>query len=156
MLDKLARLPLRLAMGGVYALMRLSWFVRRPQVRGSHALALTPAGRIVLVRLRYSGGWRFPGGGVASGEALEAGLLRELREEIGLAAHAEVSLVFEEEQVIDFKHDRSAVFIVSGVTYAPRWSLEIEEVAEFSPDALPANLSPRTARWIGRLLPMLP
>lgn len=141
-------------MSALHGLMRLGWFVRRPQARGAHALVLTDAGKIVLVRLRYARGWRLPGGGIAAGEEMQEGLLRELREEIGLTSHGPVEFAFEEDQVINHKSDRSHIFIVRGATYDPLWSLEIEEIAEFNPDALPPGLPPRTARWLAKLLPV--
>lgn len=154
-LDRLTRFPLRLTMTGLHRLMKLRWRWRRPQVRGVHALVLTPAGKMVLVRLRYAAGWRFPGGGLEAGEEPESGALRELREEIGLTAHSGLRLGFEEEDVIDHKNDRSAVFLVTGAAYAPRWSLEVEDIAEFPAESPPPDLSPRAARWLDRLRPLI-
>src|SRR5690349_18995889 len=59
--------------------------------RGVHAVALTPERRLFLVRLRYAPGWRLPGGGLDAGENLAMAALRELREEIGMTAHGEIS-----------------------------------------------------------------
>ena len=49
------------------------------QADGQFLLTSRPAGK------SYAGYWEFPGGKVESGEALEAALARELREEIGIA-----------------------------------------------------------------------
>jgi hypothetical protein len=37
------------------------WFVTRPEALGVHAVVLTSAGKIVLVRQTYTPGWRLPG-----------------------------------------------------------------------------------------------
>ena len=83
LLDK----ALRLALTGVHRLMKLGWFVRRPRTFGAHALAFTPEGRIILVKLRYAPGWRLPGGGRGEHEDPRDAVLRELREEIGMMSH---------------------------------------------------------------------
>lgn len=106
---------------------------------GAHAAALTPAGRIILVKLRYAPGWRLPGGGRNAGEKLEDAALRELREEIGMTAHGRVRV------------DHGLV-IVEDVSYRPRrWSWEVEMVREAPLDGLPSDLSPRARRWLERL-----
>ena len=45
--------------------------------RGEFLLAQRPAGKV------YAGYWEFPGGKVEPGEAPEAAVLREIREELG-------------------------------------------------------------------------
>ena len=141
----MVRLPLRLAHG----LLKLKWLVRRPRTFGAHALALTPEGRIVLVKLRYAPGWRLPGGGRAADEDPRDAVLRELREEIGMTAHGTVRLAAELEEQADFKRDLASLLIVEDVRYRPRgWSWEIEDIREATMDSLPADLSPRAARWL--------
>jgi len=142
--DRLLRIPLTAA----HRLLKLGWFVRRPRTFGAHALALTPAGRVILVRLRYAPGWRLPGGGRAAGEDPRDAVLRELREEIGMLAHGAVRLACELDEDSDFKRDLASLLVVEDVRYAPRWSWEIERIAEFELDALPAGMSPRALRWI--------
>lgn len=114
---------------------------------GAHALALTPEGKLVLVKLRYAPGWRVPGGGRNPDETPEEAVLRELREEIGLTGHGPVRMAGEVEQSIDFKRDQSALLIVEDVRYRPKWNLEVEQVAEFPLDALPADTVESTRRW---------
>ncbi len=155
MREKLTRLPLRLVLSGVHRLRQLRWYFSRPRSRGAHAVAVTAEGRIVLVRLRYAPGWRLPGGGIEPGETPEEAALRELREEIGLISHGSVRLAWEGERVIQFRRDLSTVFLVTGVTYAPRWSWEVEAAMECAPGALPPRLSPRAREWIEAALPLL-
>jgi len=147
-LDRMLRLPLRFAHG----LLKLNWFVRRPRTFGAHALALTPKGKIVLVKLRYAPGWRLPGGGRAESEDPRDAVLRELREEIGMTSHGTVRLAAELEEPADFKRDLASLLIVEDVRYSPpRWSWEIEDIFEAKMDNLPDNLSPRAARWLKAL-----
>ena len=107
---------------------------------GAHAVALTPAGRVILVRLRYARGWRLPGGGRASKESVIDGALRELAEETGMTGHGAVRPLAD----ID-----PALILVEDVTYVPhRWSWEIEQVREAALDELPGDMSRRAARWL--------
>jgi ADP-ribose pyrophosphatase YjhB (NUDIX family) len=140
---------LRVALRSAHRLLKLGWFLRRPRTFGAHALALTPEGKIILVRLRYAPGWRLPGGGRNEREDPRDAVLRELREEIGMTDHGEVRLACELEEATDFKRDLASLLVVRDVRYAPRrWSWEVEEIMEAPLDALPADLSPRMADWI--------
>src|ERR1700752_1970952 len=93
---------LRFVLTGLHGLFKLNWFVRRPRTFGAHALALTPEGKVILVRLRYAAGWRLPGGGREEHEDPRDAVLRELREEIGMTSHGEVKLAAELEEEPDF------------------------------------------------------
>ena len=79
---------LRVALRSAHRLLKFGWFLRRPRTFGAHALAFTPEGRIILVRLRYAPGWRLPGGGRSEREDPKHAVLRELREEIGMTVTA--------------------------------------------------------------------
>ncbi|HKX90992.1 MAG TPA: NUDIX domain-containing protein [Sphingomicrobium sp.] len=143
---------LRILLTGLHGLLKLNWLVRRPRTFGAHALALTPEGKVVLVKLRYAPGWRLPGGGRAESEDPRDAVLRELREEIGLVSHGAVQLAAELEEQPDFKRDLAALLIVRDVVYRPkRWSWEIEAIAECAFDRLPPDLSPRAATWLEAL-----
>ena len=147
---------LRACLATAYGVLRTYWFLRRPRTMGAHAVALTPAGRIVLVKLRYASGWRLPGGGRSEGEAPREAVLRELREEIGLISFGEVASVGDLEESTDFKRDLASLFVVRDVVYrAARWSLEIEQVQEAALDDLPTDISPRAKRWLHAALPNL-
>ena len=140
--------PLSLALTAAHKLLKATWFVRRPRTYGAHALALTPERKLVLVKLRYARGWRFPGGGRHPHETAEQAGLRELTEEIGMTAHGRVRLACELEQRVDFKRDCTALLVVEDVHYRPRWSWEVELVREFPIDALPDDMAPGSRDWI--------
>jgi len=128
-LDALARYPLRLLAHGWVLVQRA--LGRGPGTRpGVHAVALTPGGRIVLVRLRYATGWRLPGGGRGTREDPLAAVLRELTEEIGLLAHGAVEPL-----------QPGELYLVRDVVYRPRWTMEVEAVMEAGLDALPGDLA---------------
>ena len=141
------RFLLRVALTGLQQLRLAWWRLRGRRGRGALAVPLTPEGRLVLIRLTYAPGWRIPGGGIARGEEPEAAALRELAEEIGMTAHGAVTCV-----------DRlrsSTLFLVRDVVYAPRRSFEVEEVADFPPDALPADTTDTTRRCVAAALPLI-
>jgi 8-oxo-dGTP pyrophosphatase MutT (NUDIX family) len=123
---------------------RSIWFVSRPRTKGVHGIPLTPDGKVVLVTLSYAKGWRLPGGGLKRSEDTHQAMLRELREEIGLHAHAAVQPVCEFEHRPDFRRGEATLFIVRGVHYRPRWSLEIRAVGEFQLSDLPPDTAPIT------------
>lgn len=146
---------LRVALTAAHRLLKASWFVRRPRTFGAHALALTPERRLILVKLRYARGWRVPGGGRHRGEPAEEAALRELGEEIGMTAHGRVRLACELEETVDFKRDLAALLVVEDVIYRPRWTWEVEQVADFPLTHLPPDTAPSTLRWIELLGPQL-
>jgi 8-oxo-dGTP pyrophosphatase MutT (NUDIX family) len=127
---------------------RALWKVTGPGRAGVHAVPLTRAGKVVLVRLTYAPGWRVPGGGSKRGEAPEQAILRELREEIGLLSHGAIEPLDDGRPASPESLDRSGFFVVRDVVYRPRRSLEVEEVREFDPSRLPED----TTRWTAQLV----
>ncbi len=150
-----ANLVLRVAARAAYAMLKSIWFFRRPKTFGAHAVALTPQGMLILVRLRYSPGWRLAGGGRKANEDARDAALRELREEIGMTAHGEVKFARDLEESVDFKRDTAALVVVRDVVYVPRWSWEVESVTEAPLDKLPDGLAPITSRWLEAIRPWL-
>ena len=142
---------LRIVLTAAHGVLKLNWRVRRPRTFGAHALALTPEGNVVLVKLRYAPGWRLPGGGRSPDEDPRDAVLRELREEIGMISHGRVRVAAELDENVDFKRDLASLLIVEDVRYRPRWSWEVEKVIEGAPDKLPADLSPRVVGWLEAL-----
>ena len=146
---------LRLALTGAHYLLRAGWFLRRPKTFGAHALALTPDGKVILVRLRYAPGWRLPGGGREPNEPPLDAALRELREEIGMISHGESRSALDFEESVYSKHDTASLVLVRDVRYQPRWSWEVEAICEADPGALPRDISRTSRAWIESLRPIL-
>jgi 8-oxo-dGTP pyrophosphatase MutT (NUDIX family) len=142
------RLPLRALMMPLQRLRRLIWSVKPRSVVGAHAVALTPEGKVLLVKLRYSRGWHVPGGGRKAGETALQNALRELTEETGMLSYGSIVQLLDEVELVNHRSDASGVFLVRDVIYRRRWTLEIEETVEADFDALPDDTSPRARRWI--------
>jgi 8-oxo-dGTP pyrophosphatase MutT (NUDIX family) len=132
------------------------WFVTRPTTFGVHAVPITPSGNIVLVKLSYARGWRLPGGGRKPKEDPERAIIRELQEEIGLEHYGSIRKVADVEHRPDYRKSQSSLFVIRNVVYRPRWSLEIQAVAEYHPGKLPADIAPITRRLLAEARDLLP
>lgn len=76
------------------------------------ALVTNPEGKVLIVRTRkWRGSWGVPGGKVEWGETLEAALLREFREEVGLEL-SQVQFAVLQEAVVDPQFHQSAHFVL--------------------------------------------
>jgi ADP-ribose pyrophosphatase YjhB (NUDIX family) len=130
---------------------RVVWRITKPRTIGVRAILLDRGGRIALVRHTYMDQWYLPGGGVKKGESIDAALHRELAEEVGVlgATIERVLGVYHSRR--EGKDDHIVIFVAQTAASAElrRTDLaEIEEAGWFAPDALPASLSPATARRI--------
>ncbi len=135
-----------LALRFYLAVRTVGWFVARPRTRGVRAIALTPAGQVVLVRHSYIPGWHLPGGGHEAGETAEEAVLRELREEAGMVSHGDVRVLGTLQHRPNFRRDTVTLALVEQVVFAFRPSLEIVEAAAFDLDGLPAEITAGTVR----------
>jgi nucleoside triphosphatase len=76
------------------------------------ALVTNPEGKVLIVRTgKWRGTWGVPGGKVEWGETLEAALLREFREEVGLDLER-VRFALLQEAVDDPQFHQSAHFVL--------------------------------------------
>lgn len=60
-----------------------------PRKLAAHAVIQDEEGRILLLRSRYAAVWSLPGGGLDRRENLDAAVIRECREELGVAISIE-------------------------------------------------------------------
>jgi ADP-ribose pyrophosphatase YjhB (NUDIX family) len=133
--------------------------LRRWTVRFSHprfavtagAVITDSRGRVLLLKHRFrpGSGWGLPGGFIEQGEQPEAGLRRELREEVRLEVE-QVKLF----TVRAFKKPKQIeiVFIARALGTTDELSFEIEEAAWFFPGEFPKELSRDQLELIKRAL----
>jgi 8-oxo-dGTP diphosphatase len=100
----------RLAYRLGFPVMRLWWFLRRPDQHGA-MVAVWHEGRLLVLRQSYRDTLEFPGGGVGRDETPRACACRELAEEVGIAVPPD-ALVLEREIMLlrDHRRDHVTVF----------------------------------------------
>ena len=114
---------------------------------GSRAIVINPDGQILLVKHTYQPYWYLPGGGVKKGESAKAALLRELKEEVGLVVNLEEPILFGiYHHIYMGVNDYPIIYVVKNYKMTSSSSGEIEEIAWFDYDDLPAMVSPGTKR----------
>lgn len=128
--------------------------VRRRMVIGTR-LVLVIDGRFLLLRHTYMPGWHFPGGGVEPGETAADCARREGVEETGYEAEGPLRLLgfyFKPTEATD--RDHVAVYVAERATqrHVFRPNGEIAEIGWFSPDELPPETEPGTARRIAEVI----
>ena len=130
------------------------WTVRlgHPRFAVSAGAVITDErGRVLLLKHRFrpGSGWGMPGGFLEKGEQPEAGLRRELREEIGLEV-TQLKLfatrAFRKPKQIEI------VFTGRATANTDRLSFEIKEAVWFAVDDLPRALAKDQVRLIKRAL----
>jgi ADP-ribose pyrophosphatase YjhB (NUDIX family) len=132
--------------------------MRRGLTLGAQGVVVDGNGRVLLVRHSYRPGWFFPGGGVEWGETIEAGLARELDEEVGvtLTAPAELHGVFS--NFANFRGDHVAVLVVRHWTRRENYRrpAEIAEAAMFELGDLPTRTDPGTRNRLAEIFEEAP
>lgn len=119
------------------------------------------AGRVLLARRADNGLWGLPSGHVEAGETVAEAVVRDVREETGLAVRvARLIGVYSDpaSQVVAYalgrvSHFVTACFLCQGVRGAVRCDgVEALEAAFFAPDALPSDLLAMHPRWLADAL----
>lgn len=130
------------------------WSMRLTQARFTVTAAgiiLDSQGRVLLLkhRFRTGSGWGLPGGFLEAGEQPEAGLRRELREEIGLeleTAEFFIARTFRQPRQVEI------VFRCRTKDAAAPQSNEIKTAGWFTADSFPEGLPNDQRRLIKRVL----
>ena len=125
----------------------------RGKTLGVRGLVFDDRGRVLLVEHTYLKGWHLPGGGVDAGETAETAVVRELREEAGVACEGRPRLVSIHSAERFFPGDHVLVY------RADRWRRveasshgEILRADFFAPDALPEGTTPSTRARVAEVL----
>ena len=137
-----------------HALLRLFLTLKglgSPVALGVAGAVFDDDGRVLLVRQSYMPGWRLPGGGVGRGEAPETALLRELKEEVGLAGGTPVLKGIYSRRA-GWVTNVILLFAVTGghVDFRPNW--EVREICFADPVAPPQGVSDATRRRLAELV----
>lgn len=119
-----------------------------PYTLGVRVIVEDAEQRFLLVRHNYLSGWYLPGGGVDRGETLLQAAVRELREEAGIMADRDPSLLSVYlNDAGTFGRDHVGLFHLKEWSRSDRFlepSSEIREAQFFSYDDLPVETSPAT------------
>ena len=132
--------------------LRLYWRVTKPVTFGVRAVVLGPDGRLLLVKHTYDKYWYLPGGAMKRGEAAEAALRREVKEELGIAEIRIEKKLGTYVSTREGKRDTITVFVAHAAAMGKRQRLEIAAAEWCAPDALPAEVSPATQRRVHEFL----
>lgn len=142
-----------------YRVMRVYWRLRRPRTHGA-LVAIWHAGEILLVKNSYVRYYSLPGGYVRRAETGQAAALRELAEEVGVAARPEdLALVLDETRDWEGKRDRVEIFALD-VLERPAIAIDHREIVQagwYTPErALALELFPLLRLAIERRLAAQP
>ena len=132
--------------------LRLYWRITKPVTFGARAVVVGPDGRLALVKHTYDRYWYIPGGASKKGEAPEAAVRREMKEEIGVDALAIERKLGTYVSTLEGKRDTIDVFVVRVERIGRLQRSEIAAAEWFAPDALPPDTSPATRRRIAEYL----
>lgn len=140
--------PLALAYKLAYSMLRVYWFIFRPQIYGVKCL-IEFEDRILLIRNTYGEmSWTFPGGGYKRNESAEMAARREVREEVGISLK-HLRPLGEYTSTEGYKRD--TVRCYAGAAQTPIFKIERNEIYEakwFPWEALPEPLAMDAERVI--------
>ncbi|MDO8573051.1 MAG: NUDIX domain-containing protein [bacterium] len=140
----------------VLKIRRFYWWLVRPTTKGARAILVNPAGNIILLRHKYGEGWFLPGGKSKKNESGEETMRRELKEELGITALSQVTILGEYQNEHEYKKDTVIVFVVTSFNISAKKHFEIEMWNFFNPRMLPDETSPGTVRRIQEWLKQKP
>ncbi len=130
------------------------WRTTRSLTLGAQGCALTPDGKVLLIKHTYRPGWHFPGGGVEKNETLMSALTREMREEAKVEIEGRPQLFSIYANFKYFPSDHIALFVLRDwrQTSTPRPNAEISDHGLFPLDNLPADTNEPTRARIEEIV----
>lgn len=133
----------------VYPYARFYWKWFRPKTRGVRAI-LECGGDLLLVKHAARDHWSLPGGGVKKSEDSFLGLLRELREELGILPGRILNhrLLGTYQNNREGKIDTVEIFVLACEGREFVQGYELDDAQWFLLDALPETVSPATLRRV--------
>lgn len=123
---------------------------------GVSAIVRDEAGRVLLVRPRFGRTWGLPGGGVGAGEPPEWAILRELREEVGLAESGPPALLGLYTRRVAWATNVVALYDVPEARIDFRPNFEIRDIRWADPAAPPPGVLVGSARRLAELSGQIP
>jgi len=136
-----------------YLVIKSYWFFRRPTTTGVRCI-VTYNNQILLIEHTYGSSLLTTvGGGVKKGESLEKAIVREVKEEVGLALkdiEQVGSILHEKEFKNDTIHVFSAVARTAEIIIDPN---EIKRAEWFELNNLPSNTSPLFKKFYSLAFP---
>ncbi len=123
-----------------------------PVAFGATAILDDEDGRVVLVRHSYQEGWHLPGGGIAAGEPPASGILRELREEIGLVRSDPPELRGLFTRRVGLVTNVVALYRVRRAEFAFSPGFEIREIMRADPASPPSGATAATRRRLAEFV----
>jgi 8-oxo-dGTP pyrophosphatase MutT (NUDIX family) len=138
-----------------FRLLRVWWYVRRPDQRGA-MVAVWSGGRLLVLRQSYREALELPGGSIARSETAAAAACRELGEEVGLVVRPE-DLRHAREIVLrrDFRRDHVTLFELT-LAEPPRLNIDHREIVEAGFEAPEAVLRARLSPFLRAYLEGVP
>jgi ADP-ribose pyrophosphatase YjhB (NUDIX family) len=131
------------------------FLVIRPMTLGAQVAVFNGKGEVLLIKTSYVAGWQFPGGGVDSGETIEAAAIRELAEEAGQVPAGPLRLVGVYKNTKASPRDHVVLFACDDAAPIDGFNVDGREIIAcgfFPTDALPADLTGPTRRRLEEIL----
>ena len=122
-----------------------------PVALGVHAIVQDAEGRVLLARHSYMRGWHLPGGGVEAGEPPSEAIVRELREELGLASCDVPEFLGLYTRKFGWVSNVIALYRVTGAVLDFKPNLEIREIVWVSPALPPTDTAPGVRRRLAEI-----
>ncbi len=136
-------------------LFHILFLLTRPMTLGARVMLFNERGEICLIKHGYVAGWQLPGGGVDTGETIEAAAIRELAEEAGFMPSEPMQLFALYKNEKASKRDHVALYICRVAKPIPAFKIDGREIIDcrfFAPDALSDDVTGSTKRRVAEVV----